>query len=435
MRLLHRKTRKNSPLVLPAKGLPPSEDVAHNIGDTLDLPVEIWERIAFCACTDGGYTAYVLSLVCRNASLGARWWAFDIVAVKNPNALKSLLRAMHTQKRNFGIHHLLIHLEHPLYTRPFLELLSSVSSNLHTLVLLLDIGIDLSETLVEPSTTFPRLHKLSLVGNTMVLFPMQTAPRGAPSRSTSDKGPLHVLPMFPLLSSLHIAFPSQKSQQSLESTLKRITLFTQSRHSPKLTHLTMSSVPRLGFVVHPLCHILRSAHMPGTLPVIGSHVHTVTIVFKPGQSLSTTSTPTSTGVIDRVREWNNVFRMGGRSLGYDTHTRPVVAIGEAPPTSKAFDLEKVRHIVKRACEGYEQHLDPDVQPRKVIVLDPDEPTASSLTEDGHPSHVFGSTDTQPGAQEKQKPGTSVIWPDMMAAQHDFPAWKKCFLQDAVTDEC
>jgi hypothetical protein len=435
MKLLHRKTRKNSSLVLPAEGLATSGDVAHETDGARDLPVEIWERIAFYACTDGGYTAYVLSLVCRDAALGARWWALDIVAIKNPDALKSLLRTMHTQKHNLSIHHLLVLLEHPLYTRPFLGLVSSVSSNLHTLVLLLDIGVDLSETLLEPSTTFPRLHKLSLVANAMVIFPMQTAPRGAPLRSASDKGSLHVLPIFPLLSSLHIAFTSQKSQQSLESTLKRITLFTQSRHSPKLTHLTMSSVSRLDVTVYPLCHIIRSAHMPGALPVIGSHVHIVTIAFKPSQSLSTTSTPTSTGVIDRVREWNNVFRMGGRSLGYDTHTRPVVAIGEAPPTSKVFDLEKVRHMVKRACEGYEQHLDPDVQPRKVIVVDPDEPTASSLTEDGHPSHVFGSTDIQPGAQEKQKPGTFVIWPDMIAPQHDFPAWKKCFLQDAVTDEC
>jgi hypothetical protein len=387
--------------------------------NTQNFPVEVWERIAFYACTDGGHIGRVLSLVCRNASMGTRRWALNIAAVSSSTALRSLLRTVRTQKHNFSIHHLLIHVENPLYTQLLSELVGYASSHIHTLVILVDHRIDISELLLPSSITFPHLHTLSLAASVMALFPMQPAPRSASARPASTQSPSHILPIFPVLVVLHISFDLQESQANVQSMATRIVVFTRPRHSPRLMHLTVSSVPRIGNSVDALCSILKSTRAYGAYHLLDPRVYDVTIVLKLRRPFNP---HIGKGLVDRAREWAPTYR------------GMIFAI--IPLGFRMLNITDIRDRFQSACEDYERHLSPNMLPRRVTIIDPDEPIASSLPEDVHPSHVLGSSGVaQVGTLGKQKPGTSNIWPDMTALRCDFHVWKERFLQDAMADRC
>jgi hypothetical protein len=407
---------------------------------TRNLPVEIWEKIAFYACIDGGHAAYVLSLVCRNACLGTHWCALDIVAVSKARALRNLLRTLCTQDTNHGTQHLLVHLEHPLTntcipsTKPALELLGYTSSTLRSLVLLMSPGIYFSQLFLDPNITFPCLKSLSLSGNLTDLF--QPAAHNLSVDSDSNQGSPCALPasQFPVLSSLHVSLNSPQSYLSIELTINRTTQLTRLLNCPRLIHLIISCLPRNSRAVHALCGALTSARVPGHDAMMGSRIRKVTIVFKPSQPSGASNPSTVAGLVDRACEWNNPFSIRGLVAKYFVTLR-----GAGPPISshKALNLTKIRDTVKRACEDYGQNSDPNMQPWRVIVIDPDEPaTSAPHTENDLQSNIAGlSGVVRAGAHAKveQRPNTTAIWPVTTASPHYFAVWKERFLRAAIDD--
>lgn len=196
------------------------------------LPLETLRYIFSLACTDGGYTARSLSLVSRTHRSAVRFVRHRSIALNvRPETLASLVAALERDcvglsgyHHSSGVHHLFLARAYDTSTHPAEDptlihrLMSIVAPNLRTLVV-----NRLPSGLFSPSATYPALTELTLIWH----------PVGRSSSDDLGIASCLSLPVFPVLSKLHIAHAS--------SVLG--TLAVCSRHAPRLTELRLSALP------------------------------------------------------------------------------------------------------------------------------------------------------------------------------------------------
>jgi hypothetical protein len=425
------------------------------------LPIEVWARIAFYACSHGGRISTTLSLVCKNASAGTRWHTLDIVTVYSRERLRKLVHTMQekrTQHHTLHVEHLLVYVEFleqlellsrhfsPLhnYTTPLFSLLSSESRHLRSLVLLIERDLHISRFSLSPSINFPQLQTMSLSMNAAHVMSIHRAPRGQidPTSFALVSAPKPISPVFPALVSLHIAFDSWLNETQCSIAVENISQFTRMEYSPQLARLTISCVPRHEIPVRMIASLIRTQETRNRRsPFIGSHVHEITIVPEPRRDLQQSQAVTSgAGSVTHATPTNSVA--SAAALMQRLRTR-ASASDRRPPRDapvRTLTIAKIRLLLASACDKYECDLDPllyhHAQRWRVAVVDLDIPhyldqpyitsSDAELNIEYYRAttaeHVFCLTDSSRTSPPQ--------WPDTLAgAQCDYPIWKTHFLQN------
>jgi hypothetical protein len=425
------------------------------------LPIEVWARIAFYACSHGGRISTTLSLVCKNASAGTRWHALDILTVYSRERLRKLVHTMQekrTQHHTFHVQHLLVYIEFleqlellsqdssPLYnyTTPLSNLLSSESRHLRSLVLLIERDLHISRFRLSPFTNFPQLQTMSLSMNAVHAMSIHRAPLGQidPTSFALTSAPKPISPVFPVLVSLHVAFDSWLNETQCSIAVENISQFTRMEYSPQLAHLIISCVPRHEIPVGMIASLIRTQETRDRRsPFIGSHVHEITIVPEPRRDLQPSQAATS-GAGSATHATPTTSVASATSLMQRLRTR-ASASDRRPPRDapvRTLTVAKIRLLLASACDKYECDLDPllchHAQRRRVAVVDLDiphyldQPYITSFDAELNieyyrattAEHVFCLTDSSRTGPPQ--------WPDTLAgAQCDYLIWKTHFLQN------